>query len=727
MPHQVCRHVRRTLSVSTLLLLPAAGFSQEASEVGAASSQELTETVVVTGIRASFDNAIKAKRNADAIVDAISAEDVGKFPDQNVAESLSHLPGLSVDRQFGEGEKVSILGTDPALNRVLINGQTVASADWGGNPNDPTSRTFNYLLLSPDLIGLAEVYKSQESRLDEGSIGGTVIIHTRKPLDLAPDTVRVSGGYEYNDRSESGNMRGSLLYSWKDADANFGILGAYSHDKENLARAGLEVFGYSDASSLATSSPNAKITGNLAGALYPAGINADYFQQTRQRDSFTTTLQANPTDSLKFDLTGIYIQGKYDNLSQAMFIYPAASPSDLLSATVNNGLVTSASYGPGAYSERDADFRKTTVKTDSITLTTNWDSGGPISLQNVIGSTKASGGKDPEYLVALYGSSPYSYSYTGTSATVNFAQSPSDPTTFGRAQGQQIGGIGYYVQGDTEKYAQLDLTWKIDAGPLSKLLAGVKYTDHENYEVVDTSKVFVQNAYTSEAAFDPGTTPSNLFNGVGINGNIAQFDVVSATQADFSLTPCTTNVTVVRGGTAPGVTFTFTPFNGFQGSIAVSSVVDSAVSASYTFSVNPVIINSTAAGTTSFVLTASQSDSKTATGMLKVASASPHTRSKPWYVAGSGASLACLILVALPRRRRRFGALLVVLLSVAALSVSGCGGSSSSSSSGSSGSGGTTPVVTNAIPGTYNITVTGVATTATGNIVHSTTVTFTVQ
>ena len=527
MSQPICRHVRRTLSLSTLLLLPAAGFSQEASESGTASSQQVTETIVVSGIRASFDNAIKAKRNADAIVDAISAEDVGKFPDQNVAESLSHLPGLSVDRQFGEGEKVSILGTDPALNRVLINGQTVASADWGGNPNDPTSRTFNYLLLSPDLIGLAEVYKSQESRLDEGSIGGTVIIHTRKPLDLEPNTIRVSGGYEYNDRSEGGNMRGSLLYSWKDADANFGILGAYSHDKETLARAGLEVFGYSDASGLAAKAPNATITGNLAGALYPAGINADYFQQTRQRDSFTTTLQANPTDSLKFDLTGIYIQGKYDNISQAMFIYPAASPGDLLSATVNNGLVTSASYGPGAYSERDADFRKTTVKTDSITLTTNWDSGGPISLQNVIGSTKASGGKDPEYLLALYGNSPYSYSYTGTSATVNFAQSPADPTTFGRAQGQQIGGIGYYVQGDTEKYAQLDLTWKIDAGPLSKLLVGVKYTDHENYEVVDTSKVFVQNAYTSEAAFDPGRTPSNLFNGIGINGNIAQFATVS--------------------------------------------------------------------------------------------------------------------------------------------------------------------------------------------------------
>ncbi|HWW22396.1 MAG TPA: protease pro-enzyme activation domain-containing protein [Edaphobacter sp.] len=208
------------------------------------------------------------------------------------------------------------------------------------------------------------------------------------------------------------------------------------------------------------------------------------------------------------------------------------------------------------------------------------------------------------------------------------------------------------------------------------------------------------------------------------NGDVALLDVVSSTQADFSLTPCTSNVTVVHGGTAPGITFTLTPFNGFQGSIALSSVVDSSVAASYTFSVNPVVINSTAAGTTSFVLTASQSSAKTGTGLLRVASTTPHSGKAPWYVAGSGASLACLLLVAVPRRRR-LGALLVVLLSVAAFSASGCGGSSSSTTSTSTG--GTTPVVTNATPGTYNITVTGVATTATGNIVHSATVTFVVQ
>jgi hypothetical protein len=148
-------------------------------------------------------------------------------------------------------------------------------------------------------------------------------------------------------------------------------------------------------------------------------------------------------------------------------------------------------------------------------------------------------------------------------------------------------------------------------------------------------------------------------------------------------------------------------------------VADSAVSASYTFSVTPVVISSTSGVTTSFVLTAYQSSAKTATGLIKLGTANSTSYNKPWYIVGSGTTLACLMLIALPRRRR-LGALLAVVLSVAALSAAGCGSGGSSSSSG------TPATITNATPGTYYVTVTGVASTSTGNVVHSSTVTFNV-
>ncbi|WP_288045828.1 TonB-dependent receptor plug domain-containing protein, partial [Sphingomonas sp.] len=148
------------------------------------------------------------------------------------------------DRRFGEGEKVAILGTDPALNRMLLDGHALASADWGGNDNDPSSRTFNYSLLAPELVERLEVYKSPEPRIEEGSLGGTVIVRTRRPLDTPANSIFASGGYSYNDRSGKGNFRGSGLYSWKNKDDTFGVLIAGGYDKQTITRAGVEFFGY---------------------------------------------------------------------------------------------------------------------------------------------------------------------------------------------------------------------------------------------------------------------------------------------------------------------------------------------------------------------------------------------------------------------------------------------------------------------------------------------------
>ena len=202
------------------------------------------DDIVVTDIRESLRSAISVKRNANAVVDVITSEAIGKFPDRNVAESLSHIPGVSIDRRLGEGEKVAILGTDPALNRMLLDGHALASADWGGNDNDPSSRTFNYSLLAPELVERLEVYKSPEPRIEEGSLGGTVIVRTRRPLDTPANSIFASGGYSYNDRSGKGNFRGSGLYSWKNKDDTFGVLIAGGYDKQTITRAGVEFFGY---------------------------------------------------------------------------------------------------------------------------------------------------------------------------------------------------------------------------------------------------------------------------------------------------------------------------------------------------------------------------------------------------------------------------------------------------------------------------------------------------
>ena len=180
---------------------PAAG-PAGASQDATSSSGEEMETIVVRGIRESLKRSLETKRDADAVVDAITAEDIGKFPNTNVAEAMVAIPGVTLDRRFGQGERVSIDGTDPSLNLSFIDGHPVAQAIWlyGEQPN----RGFDYTLLAPEILGRLEVYKSAEARLPEGSIGGTVMMHTRQPLDMESNKISGSVGYNYGDQSGKG-------------------------------------------------------------------------------------------------------------------------------------------------------------------------------------------------------------------------------------------------------------------------------------------------------------------------------------------------------------------------------------------------------------------------------------------------------------------------------------------------------------------------------------------
>ncbi|MBO7942553.1 TonB-dependent receptor plug domain-containing protein, partial [Streptomyces sp. S9] len=163
----------------------------------AAQAKDL-DAVVVTGIRASLEKSLDTKRANVTVSEAITAEDIGKFANTNVAEAMSQIPGVVLDRRFGQGERVSIDGTDPSLNLSFLDGHPVAQSIWlyGEQPN----RGFDYTLLAPEILGRLEVIKSSEARLTEGSLGGTVLMHTRKPLDMEANSIAGSLSFNYNDQ-----------------------------------------------------------------------------------------------------------------------------------------------------------------------------------------------------------------------------------------------------------------------------------------------------------------------------------------------------------------------------------------------------------------------------------------------------------------------------------------------------------------------------------------------
>src|SRR6478735_2365081 len=132
------------------------------------------DSIVITGIRASLRQSMDIKKNAIGVVDAISAEEMGKFPDTNLAESLQRITGVSIDRQNGEGSFVTVRGFGPEYNLVLLNGRQMPTSTLGDGGSPPSSRAFDFANLASEGIAAVEVYKSGRVSLPTGGIGSTI-------------------------------------------------------------------------------------------------------------------------------------------------------------------------------------------------------------------------------------------------------------------------------------------------------------------------------------------------------------------------------------------------------------------------------------------------------------------------------------------------------------------------------------------------------------------------
>ena len=180
--------IRLGASAAVLSAVGAPALAQdEAVAAEPRSGQEAADAsedaIVVTGIRASLQQAMDIKREAVGVVDAISAEDIGKFPDTNLAESLQRITGVSIDRSNGEGSTVTVRGFGPEFNLVLLNGRQMPASGLGGCCEAPASRSFDFANLASEGVAGVEVYKSGRASLPTGGIGSTINILTPRPLD----------------------------------------------------------------------------------------------------------------------------------------------------------------------------------------------------------------------------------------------------------------------------------------------------------------------------------------------------------------------------------------------------------------------------------------------------------------------------------------------------------------------------------------------------------------
>lgn len=226
----------QTLALGKLAAKIVGTTSMSAMAMGSAAAQEAPVgapvTVVVTGMRASMESALNKKREENGMVDVIKAEDMGKFPDTNLADSLQRVPGVVIDRDAGEGRSITVRGLGQDFTRVRINGieglATTGATDSSGGAN--RSRGFDFNVFAAELFSSLTVRKSSSADIDEGSLGATVDLETMRPFDLKGFNATVSVKERYNDLSKKIDPRVAFLVSNTFANRKVGVLfsGAYS-------------------------------------------------------------------------------------------------------------------------------------------------------------------------------------------------------------------------------------------------------------------------------------------------------------------------------------------------------------------------------------------------------------------------------------------------------------------------------------------------------------------
>ncbi|MGL4693880.1 MAG: TonB-dependent receptor, partial [Stenotrophomonas maltophilia] len=559
------------LALSIGLALSGTALAQDA---GTTNPTDL-DTVTVTGYRASVEKALDIKRGEAGVVDAIVAEDIGKFPDLNLAESLQRIPGVVITREAGEGRNISVRGLGPDFTRVRINGMealtTVGAGDQSGGTN--RGRGFDFNVFASDLFSQLLVRKTASADVEEGSLGATVDLRTARPFDYDGFTFAASGQAGYNAMAEKADPRMAALISNTFADGTFGALlsVAYSERQalEEGSNTGRWANGPSNGGFSATSPFAAARSADVYHPRFPRYVQMEHEQK---RLGVTGTLQWKPSDATEFSLDALY--SKIDATRDEHYIEAISFSRNRDSATgalrrpdrdgkpsmiVKNGVIENNALVYGEFDNVDirSENRHDEWSTEFKQLSLNGQHrfGDDFTLSGKIGISRSKHENPVQTTVIMdkYDVDNYSYDYRGNSRfpTLNYGIDPTNPAGWELAE---IRLRPQYVDNDFDT-GQLDFNWNISPG--FRLKGGVLAKDYtfKTTELRRASELAVPNfADGTKIVPVDMTTQAGL---KGINGSPSnwvvpdlnaiadQFDIYS-NSGIFAVAPRANNVRSVE-------------------------------------------------------------------------------------------------------------------------------------------------------------------------------------
>jgi iron complex outermembrane recepter protein len=477
------------------------------------ADDSVLQTVVVTGLRASLGKSLEIKRDAAIVVDSINALELGRFPDDDVADSLRHITGVSITRTTGgEGQYVGIRGLDSRYNIVTLNNRIVATDDDG--------RALAFDILPADVISGADVYKSSQASALEGSIGGTVNMRSARPFDDPGlhSAVRAEGNF--NDMSRFWGKKFSAFVSDTNAAGTLGLLiGAVASDTKTRTDAlNYNTYDANNPGVWPLTGPDSQPV--VAACCISFGSVVD----EKKREALSGTLEWRPNDRLRVALDGLYTrlsdpQVAYDQAYFPAFNYDANGNPEWSNVVVKNGLITSftANTFTPEIVNQTIDRR---VTTSLIGLNASWQASSRFTLDADLYRSKANrpeGGNDAFVTSGLESTTPYNQN------TINWTNNPNGlpsisvtlPNGQDYARALAAGALNnnYWTAHytglngnsihDKITGATLDGTLKFDTGVLTQLRFGLAQTWR------DKSRNDYDNDWTGGSSqYDFYTTPT---------------------------------------------------------------------------------------------------------------------------------------------------------------------------------------------------------------------------
>ena len=325
---------------------PALAQDSDGEEQVDVTSQE-GETIIVTGFRQSLEDALNLKRNASGVSDSISAEDIGKSTDQNIAEALQRVTGVAIGREDGEGTEVSIRGAGANYNNVTLNGVPVSS--------NGENQAVDFSQFSSDILQSITINKTASAEQNEGSLGGNIVLKTFRPLSLKKDRLVLDAQARYNEFLNPGKVdpfdpddyRLNASFAKKLFDDTLGISVVATRETQGNRRDQFETQRWrtltyannvyvkddSDASGYRPYEgnildANGNPTGVTAGRV-PNQIRYEYYRNQRDRDSVTGNIQWKPSDRTELVLNATYSKQTIENFKSYIANTPRPQAGDL--------------------------------------------------------------------------------------------------------------------------------------------------------------------------------------------------------------------------------------------------------------------------------------------------------------------------------------------------------------------------------------------------------------